>query len=276
MFSAWGDKTAEFAFYLFLIEVFKTTLLPSALFGFITTGKLTIYFLICLLNILPAQGVAIVFSHWAGSLVDRHPKLWIVRASILIQKTSALFAFLAFLYLFHIPPTDTSLRTSTYLPYASIVLCGCTLRLSDTTNTIAVERDWATSIAQGSEDLLSRINTYLRRIDLLCQLVAPLFVSYLSAWASYKAAATMFAAASGVALMFELIWIRVVYDRFPVLAREDQQRREGRPGEIIGSDESWNIRKAVVDNWKDWKEYTRLPIFMSSLSISFLYLTVLS
>ncbi|KAJ6513536.1 hypothetical protein DFH09DRAFT_1374185 [Mycena vulgaris] len=35
--SAWGDRTAEFALYLYLIAYFKDTLLPSSIFGFAMT-----------------------------------------------------------------------------------------------------------------------------------------------------------------------------------------------------------------------------------------------
>lgn len=37
--SAWGTRTAEFAFYLYLIAYFKDTLLPSSIFGFAMTRK---------------------------------------------------------------------------------------------------------------------------------------------------------------------------------------------------------------------------------------------
>jgi hypothetical protein len=37
--STWGERCAEFAFYLFLITLFKNTLLPASLFGFFTTGN---------------------------------------------------------------------------------------------------------------------------------------------------------------------------------------------------------------------------------------------
>lgn len=67
---------------------------------------------------------------------------------------------------------------------------------------VSIERDWVTVIAQGSSKKLTRLNTfvpdpftfrfsltrrwrYLRRIDLITKLVAPLFVSLLTTVVSY-------------------------------------------------------------------------------------------
>ena len=37
--STWGDRCAEFAWYLYLIILFENTLLPASIFGFFTTGN---------------------------------------------------------------------------------------------------------------------------------------------------------------------------------------------------------------------------------------------
>ncbi|KAJ7136675.1 Ferroporti-1 [Mycena epipterygia] len=257
--SAWGDRTAEFALYLYLIAYFKDTLLPSSIFGFSMT--LT----------------GILFSRWAGSVVDKMPKLSVVRWSILLQKASALGAYACVAALRSV---DSRFSTTSLLIFASLVLAGCVLQLSNTCLSIAVERDWTTCISAGSSLRLSKINTYLRQINLLCKLLAPLFVSFLTVTYdsrddSPSVSVAVLAGISGLTMAFELYWIQIVYDRFPALAaeqlRKDSDRRLPLPTEAGAP----NIFQRAL-SLEDWQEFVRLPVFLSSLSVSLLYLTVLS
>ncbi|KIK55516.1 hypothetical protein GYMLUDRAFT_205402 [Collybiopsis luxurians FD-317 M1] len=386
--SAWGDRTAEFALYLYLIKYFKDTLLPSSILGFAMT----------------LSGIAL--SHWAGSLVDRykHERLRLVRAGILVQKFSALVAYVCCAWMLsgvNSPPEPassqgqaehdsmtpsssswtTSLNFSFMTPlFAMIVLSGCTLNLSNTCISIAVERDWATSIStsvsdldgepeqnqrqgQGQEqsrdseeesvadndsttsvsfeDKLSKLNTYLRQINLLCQLCAPLFVSFLTVTYDGRedgagttvrkggdstVSLSILSAITVLALAFEMYWIGVVYKRFPQLqwnqgldldqghdhgfhdlhqeqedqwpttttgsgiqAEENERQMEvevefDTPNESTaflgsgspGSTNSWWQRLKLLIVAHEWEELAHLPVFFSSLSISLLYITVLS
>ncbi|KAI0764130.1 Ferroporti-1 [Irpex lacteus] len=295
--SAWGVRTAEFALYLYLIVYFKDTLLPSSILGFSMTAT------------------GIVFSRWAGSLADKYRKLPLVRTSIIVQKVASLLAYISFMIMLS-QPTD---RANPYHPYRRrysgtptafatptfffLVASSCVLHLSNTTISIAIERDWATCLAQGPyfSTKLSKLNTYLRQINLLCKLCAPLFVSFLTV--SFDKSDTsgpktihnissvkILAVVAAVTLFFELYWIGVVYRRFPVLEAE-QNRRDRERQVPQAADQVDNDVEEVVPapplpppanyierllNIPDWKELVRLPIFFSSLAISLLYLTVLS
>ncbi|KAJ6632267.1 Ferroporti-1 [Mycena sp. CBHHK59/15] len=252
---AWGDRTAEFAVYLYLISYFKDTLLSSSVFGFSMTPT------------------GILFSRWARSLVDKLPKLTVVRASIFLQKTSALAAYARF--------SSTSLML-----FILLVLMGCMLQLSTICISIAVERDWATCISAGSSAKLGKLNTYLRQINLLCKLLAPLFVSFLTVTYDQGEhnradSIAILALISAVTMVFELYWIKIVYNRFPALAAEQLRKENERqsisnPSAADSGQSSGTSLIRHVLNLKDWQEFVRLPVFMSSLSISLLYLTVLS
>ncbi|KDQ53177.1 hypothetical protein JAAARDRAFT_197661 [Jaapia argillacea MUCL 33604] len=279
--SAWGERTAEFAFYLYLIELFQTTLLPASLFGFFTTGA------------------GIIFSGLIGSLVDRVPRLSFVRWCILVQKLSATSAYTCFLLLFATrlkeqASKDLGAPALIWVLFALIVLAGCVLKLSTIGISVAIERDWATTIAEGNNDRLTTLNTILRRIDLLCKLLAPLFVSLLTTTASYSFSVAFFLAFGLVTMVFEFVWIQVVYRRLPSLATEEEQKRKERlvirnsqverplptdsrkrrlptPSSVHKS-----IQTFLKNQATDWLEFVKHPIFGSSLSISCLYLTVLS
>jgi iron-regulated transporter 1 len=59
------------------------------------------------------------------------------------------------------------------------------LKLSTIGMTVSIERDWVTVIAEQDSDRLNQLNTWLRRVDLISALVAPLFVSLLTTVETY-------------------------------------------------------------------------------------------
>ncbi|RDX51160.1 hypothetical protein OH76DRAFT_1401935 [Lentinus brumalis] len=273
--NSWGLRTAEFAVYLLLVTLFPDTLLPASIYGFVTTG------------------VAIILSGWAGRLVDEHHNLSVVRTSIVIIKLAACAQYAAILALLYTSghaqgparPWSTPLTSGMF---TVIVVGGCIHNIAGTTISVAVERDWVTTIAGGSSDHLTTLNTYMRRIDLFCKLVAPLFVSLLTSAASYRFAAIFLCGVEGACMSFELFWITVSYRRFPT-SREAQAAREA-----ARHDRSHNTQELPIEHASlprvlvrrayarlkeaalDWREFAQYPIFLSSLAISWLYLTVLS
>lgn len=306
--SAWGVRTAEFALYLYLIVYFKDTLMPSSILGFSMTGDLLLAKSTCSTRSYHITATGIFFSRWAGSLVDKYSKLQLVRTAIVVQKISTLLAYVSFMLMLSKPLEGSSVLRPDLRLYATeqtsfatpsfifLVTSGCVLHLSNTTISIAVERDWTTCIAQGPyfSTKLSKLNTYLRRINLLCKLCAPLFVSFLTVSFDHTDGGALripsvkiLALVTAVSLLFELYWIVVVYKRFPML--EVEQTLRDRDGEVptadvqpvedltptLSSPRPLNYVERLL-NLPDWKELVRLPIFFSSLSISLLYLTVLS
>ncbi|KZT72147.1 hypothetical protein DAEQUDRAFT_686462 [Daedalea quercina L-15889] len=271
--SSWGSRTAEFAIYLFLITLFPDSLLPASIFGFLTTGT------------------AIVLSGWAGHQIDIRNNLRLVRFSIVAVKISACGAYAGSLILFYRLASDEQLTREWSTPlgggmFALIVISGCIQNISGVALSVAIERDWVTVIAQGSSDHLTLINTYMRRIDLLCKLLAPLFVSLLTSVTSNIIAAYCLCGVEAGCVIFELLWIDIVYRRFPSLqaAQADKEIENRRQSQLRGSRPTpdllvnlrTNLRSYFHNNLSDWREFTQHPIFLSSISISCLYFTVLA
>lgn len=128
-----------------------------------------------------------------------------------------------------------------------------------------------TTIADGDSDLLTRLNTSIRRIDLLSKLCAPLVVSLFTTVVGYPTATGILLAISLATAVTEYAWIGVVYSRFPTLHHQlptataecEQAHRE--------TWTQWLNRER-----DDWTEFARLPVFGSSLAIATIYLTTLS
>ncbi|CEH15649.1 Iron transporter [Ceraceosorus bombacis] len=299
--NSWISRSSEFAFPLFFIHLYTNTLLPSSLYGFLTTA------------------IAIVFSGSMGTLVDRFRtrKLDCVRAFIVAQKLATMISYGLFCLLFYVKNLQSDAKNdgrgqdggarnaNVWSLLAAIVIAGCPLILSNVGVSVAVERDWVTTISEGSQARLSRLNAIMRRIDLLTKLLAPLFVSLLTSTAGYPTSCVILLGMSGATAGFEIIWIGTVYHRFGAL-KADEDRLIGEeheaielsspaPIEAVASEAqaaaSFRLpkesrarmlssqRKLYV--WAksqalDWRTFAIMPIFTSSITIALLYMSALS
>jgi len=153
-------------------------------------------------------GVAILFSGTVGNAVDSHTRLSFVRLCIVFQKSAASTAYSIFLVLFIRFRTKIEsghADAPVWALFAVIILCGCVLKLATIGISVAVERDWVTVIANGNSEHLTALNTYLRRIDLLSKLLAPLFVSMLTTAASYPFSVAFLLGLGIVSMVFEFL-----------------------------------------------------------------------
>jgi len=145
--SAWGERSGNFAFFLFLVTIFPSTLVPASVYGFCVTGS------------------GILFSGTIGALVDKHNRLNIARSAIIGQKISSGTIYGLFLLYFLTPlAPDGRMNGRALAAFIGIVLCGAVLKLSTVCLTISIERDWASTVGGGSSLRLSKLNAWIRRI----------------------------------------------------------------------------------------------------------------
>ncbi|BGP69235.1 hypothetical protein NBRC10513v2_002578 [Rhodotorula toruloides] len=263
--SSWGARCYEFASYLFLIRLFPNTTLQPSIFGFFTTGA------------------AILFAGSVGHLVDIYPRLRFVRGSIVAQKATVGASYAIFLACFL--RLEGGRHTSALIGlFVVLTLLSMLLNLATIGISVAVERDWVTVIARGDSNQLTRLNTFLRRIDLLSKLLAPLFVSLLTTAASYTFAAAFLLGFAAGSMVFEFIWIEIVYRRLPVLAGAPTKATTAAaeedvtalPNDSMPPRPLLRLKTRLIAEIQNWLTFIRAPIFFSSLAISLLYLTVLS
>ncbi|KDN34977.1 hypothetical protein RSAG8_11983, partial [Rhizoctonia solani AG-8 WAC10335] len=283
--STWGDRSAEFAFSIYLVEIFVNTLLPASIYGFVTTST------------------GILFSGAVGHQIDIRARLPTIRTCIATQKIFASICYGLFLTLFtRFSNLNADLK---WLLLALITTCGCGLKLATIGMNVCVERDWVMTIAASgshssgaragsptielteraaspsppsidhADRVLLKLNTTLRRIDLICKLVAPLFVSLLTSTIGYTNSAVILLSMCLGTAIFEIVFVGITYKRFPVLAIPRP------PREVALM--RWSVKGIgkAAGNWsqqqmKDWSEFIHHPIFLSSLSIALLYFNVLS
>ncbi|KGO77598.1 Major facilitator superfamily domain, general substrate transporter [Penicillium italicum] len=171
-------------------------------------------------------------------------------------------------------------------------------KLASTANTVAVERDWAIMIsdsinvprqgnkpeANGSStipnfDQIADLNASMRRIDLFCKLLAPVFISLIDSISTRYAIWTVFAL-NTASVLVEYIAIAQVYQSVPALIRTQAPttQADDTNSETHGPHEnaSRKLLQSLPESLSPWKEYIASPVFLASFALSLLYLTVLS
>ena len=153
---------------------------------------------------------------------------------------------------------------------------------------ISLERDWVPTIAsQQAQSLynLTVLNATMRRIDLVCKLVSPIVISLLiTVTKSVKTGVIVLASMSLLSWGIEIWCARHVWQGNLMLQRpkvnEAQNVSEQTPssGSSTGfiSIAPHNVSTVVNAQWKQMKFYFSTEVWIPSLSLALLHLSVLS
>ena len=249
--STWNSRGFEFGAVLFLAAIFPGTLLQVSIYA------------------LCRSLAAIIFSSMIGSYIDTSNRLKVIRISIIGQRIAVVFSCSGFLVLLSGTSLATSVRHGLFL---ILVILAAIEKLSIIMNTISVERDWVVVISGQDESLLNMMNSQMRRIDLFCKLTSPLLIALLDSWSTrWALIATL--GFNIISVLIEYVFIAYVYHKTPQLSetasRAPVQLQDGTPP-------TKTIQDAGFTQWQRIKTYTKSPAFWPSLSLSILFLTVLS
>ncbi|KAI9928175.1 hypothetical protein MW887_002208 [Aspergillus wentii] len=178
--------------------------------------------------------------------------------------------FLAFIF------QETLLYASLY----ALVLLACVEKLAATANTVAIERDWAVVISDSLNIPRQELNSSMRRIDLFCKLLAPVFISLLDGLSNKIAIWTVFGMNASCVLV-EYMAIAQVYQSVPELARNqsiltDEDDEQDQTNESLPTQNTIRNADCTQKALAPWREYVSSPVFLASFALSLLYLTVLS
>ncbi|PSN71626.1 hypothetical protein BS50DRAFT_569285 [Corynespora cassiicola Philippines] len=264
--STWNARMFEFGAVLFLAAIFPGTLFFASLYA------------------LFRSAVATVFSSWIGSLVDRKSRLRVVRHSIIWQRCSVAASCLLLLAMLQgISSRPVSLACFSI----SVALAGVE-KLAFVANTVSVERDWIIVVSDSLEVERQNLNSAMRRIDLICKLVAPLGIALIESFSTKTALWVVFGQ-NAISVVVEYLAIAQVYAAIPQLADKDHDRSILQRRRTLSTTErqapqeyqpiaptSHGCLAYATETVRPWLDYVRNPAFLASFSLSLLYLTVLS
>lgn len=258
--STWNSRTFEFGAVIFLAAIFPGTLFYASCYA------------------LFRSLVAAVFGSWIGSLVDKSDRLFVVRHSIVWQRLSVASSCLVLLGMLRLKEQGI-IKMGLFA--ISVVLAGVE-KLAYMANTVAVERDWVIVVADSLNADRQQLNSVMRRIDLICKLVALVSIGLVDGHSTSLAIWVVFVQ-NAISVGVEYFAIAQVYDAVPRLSKEqDQQQRVQDSSSTSQSPPSPQTPSTATKSsttrtcLHPWRQYITSPPFLASFSLSLLYLTVLS
>lgn len=267
--STWNARTFEFGAVIFLAAIFPGTLFFASCYA------------------LFRSAAAAILGSWIGHHVDRKNRLHVVRQSIIWQRLSVAASCLILTFLLS---GDSQRGLLSYGLFAVSVFLACVEKVAFVANTVSVERDWIIVVSDSLQIDRQELNSAMRRIDLVCKLVAPVGIGLLDGY-STKIAIWVVFAQNAISVAVEYFAIAQVYSAIPELAHGHKQPensndthsetptanstpRAGSPD--VSAAAPSGTPSALSSPLRPWLDYFRNPAFLASFSLSILYLTVLS
>lgn len=151
-------------------------------------------------------------------------------------------------------------------------------------------------------EVLTKMNSVIRRIDLICKLLAPVFAGFIISFISLKASAVIFALWNMISVWLEYWLLKSVYNGIPALNESSKRRNEKlMPTESLESSSilpvanessistenrnldsetpDWKMRLmenfSVIPCFDSWAVYMRQEVVLPGIALAFLYFTVL-
>ncbi|UQC84187.1 iron transporter [Colletotrichum lupini] len=252
--STWNSRMFEFGAVLYLATIFPGTLLPMSLYAL-------------------ARGLsALVFAPTVGQYIDNNDRLKVVRASIVFQRLAVSASCVLFYVLFIRLPLGDCGRSALL---ALLSLMACAEKLYSIVNMVSVEKDWVVIIAKGDIEALAVLNAQMRRIDLLCKLLGPLFIALIDGL-STKAAIIVNFSMNTASVAVEYYAIAKIYDEDPDLQEPKSKPTSTSETTAASANPGIKLLSHIKKSASDFNFYFGHRAFLPSFACSLLYLTVLS
>ncbi|CAA6669283.1 unnamed protein product [Spirodela intermedia] len=266
----WGARMWEFSVGLYMISIWPDSLLFTAIYGVVESASMAL------------------FGSLIGKWVDRLSYAQVLRLWLLTQNMSFMVAGLAVATL--LIDQNELQRGSPMFMFLVVLtnISGAIGVLSTLAGTILVEREWVVVISAGQPpQALTKLNSVIRRIDLSCNLLAPVFSGFIISFISLRASAVSLALWNTVAVWLQYWLLNSVYNGIPALC-ESSQRRAAKLISVDRLEEegiveapSPSLRSRALD-WlygfllfDAWAVYLKQEVVLPGIALALLYFTVL-
>lgn len=278
----WGARMWEFSVGLYMINIWPDSLLFSAVYGVVESSSTAL------------------FGPIIGEWVDRLSYIQVLRLWLFTQNLSFMVAGCTVTALL----VYYGLMSMAFVPFVLLVVAtnvsGAVGVLSTLAGTILIEREWVVVISSGQPpDVLTKMNSVIRRIDLICKLGAPVFSGFVISFISLKASAVILAIWNIVSVWLQYWLLTSVYNGIPVLSQSSERSVEIFPSDPLdlsiheeneilapeGRDlslENPDWRSRVIEKlsrlpcFGAWMVYLRQETVLPGVALAVLYFTVLS
>ncbi|KAF3790314.1 Solute carrier family 40 member 2 [Nymphaea thermarum] len=282
--SRWGARMWEFSVGLYMINIWPDSLLFTALYGVVESCSIAL------------------FGPIIGNWVDKVSYIEVLRIWLLTQNLSFMLAGGAVFILL----TDSSLKSAQFSIFIGLIILvnvsGAVGVLSSLSGTILVEREWIVEMSKNQpSDVLVELNSVIRRIDLSCKLLAPVFTGLLISFVSLGASSLALLFWNVLSVFVEYWLLRSVYQGIPALNERRKTRTQTSCSENLlvssysaeetgGLPSQMETSLTVAKCWHEklfkrilkapaidaWVVYVKQTTVLPGISLSLLYFTVLS
>ncbi|KAM0028154.1 putative ferroportin-1, MFS transporter superfamily [Helianthus debilis subsp. tardiflorus] len=275
----WGARTWEFSVGLYMINIWPDSLLMAAAYGVVESASTTL------------------FGPLVGQWIDNSTYPKVLRFWLLTQNLSFIIAGVTVVGLL-ISPDLRVTNVPTFSLLAVLTnLSGAVAVLSTLAGTILIEREWVVVISEGnSSNLLTKLNSTIRRIDLISNLFAPVVTGFIISFVSIVASAVSLAIWNILSAFLQYWLLNSVYKGIPALSESNRKRGlklttpnhpKQAPSTCLeqtsghhdtSEDVSSGTFKGVYDSpfIRAWRVYLQQDVVLPGLSLALLYFTVLS
>ncbi|KAL4189543.1 hypothetical protein AMTRI_Chr08g207640 [Amborella trichopoda] len=285
----WGARMWEFSVGLYMINVWPDSLLLAAIYGVVETAS-----------------IALLGSN-VGDWVNRMTYKQVLQGWLLTQNFSFMLAggtVFAVLSCNGLKSTNFPI----FMVLVSLInIAGAVGALSTLAGTILVEREWIVVISGSqSSEILTQMNSVIRRIDLTCKLLAPVVTGFLISFISLKASAIAFALWTILSVWLEYWLLSSVYHGTPALIKKSRPEKTAKTNSddslscsldleergdsssleqrvhLTGQNEVHTSKRGIMTRLlklptiAGWLVYTRQDVLIPGVALSLLYFTVLS
>ncbi|XP_008782583.1 solute carrier family 40 member 1 isoform X1 [Phoenix dactylifera] len=281
----WGARMWEFSVGLYMINIWPDSLLFTALYGVVESSSTAL------------------FGPIVGAWVDRLTYLQVLRLWLVTQNFSFMVAggSVTALLIYH------HLMSTAFVTFMLLVvitnISGAVGVLSTLAGTILIEREWVVVISNGQPpEVLTKMNSVIRRIDLVCKLLAPVFSGFIISFISLKASAVILALWNTTSVWLQYWLLKSVYNGIPAL-NESSQRGNLKliPSDPLESSSiievneisvcperrnieteapEWKMRiiekLSIIPCFDAWIVYSKQEVVLPGIALALLYFTVLS
>ncbi|TVY56040.1 Solute carrier family 40 member 2 [Lachnellula cervina] len=263
--STWNIRTYEFAAIIFTAAAYKDTLIASSIRGIVGTLA------------------SICFSSIVGRWVDHAPhRLKTLSSTISVNRISVISA--SVLWFFIVGSGNATQSTSSITQdtmFGLILFLGVLETLSASGNMLSMERDFVVTAAgpDGQPYDLTHLNSVMRRIDLICKLIAPILISVIVSATSVQIGVVIVGAMSTASWGVELLCAKRVWDlnpRLRVLKTIEIEDSTISLQNLPPSSSRHKISQALRRYGQDFENYFSSEVWIPSMSLSFLHISVLT
>ncbi|CDY11259.1 BnaA03g00950D [Brassica napus] len=258
----WGARTWEFSVALYMIYLWPNSLFLTAMYGAVESGSTAI------------------FGPIVGQMIDGMSYVKVLRLWLVTQNLSFIVAGGSVIALLLVP----DLKSQNFPVFAALVvltnLSGAIGVLSTLAGTILIERDWVVVMSEGhSPDVLTRMNSVIRGIDLSSKLLSPVITGFIISFVSLEASAVTFAAWATITVWIEYWLFISVYNGVPAVLQSDERRSLRLSSQTdIASHGNMRILERISDSSfvNAWRNYLNQDIVLPGVALALLFFTVLS